>query len=86
MPEGTQLQSGTKPRILDGRVLCSSPRSTGMNQPLQRSVGGEPVCSQGLRPLCSAERETLGVRECTCISDESDGLLEFCDGAVLGFP
>ena len=57
-----------------------------MNQPLQRSVGGEPVCSQGLRPLCSAERETLGVRECTCISNESDGLLEFCDGAVLGSP
>ena len=54
-----------------------------MNQPLQRSVGGGPVCSQGLRPLCSAERETLGVRECTCICDESDGLLEFCDGAEM---
>lgn len=38
------------------------------------------------KALCSAERETLGVSECACISDESDGLLEFCDGAVLGSP
>ena len=35
------------------------------------------------KALCSAERETLAVSECACISDESNGLLEFCDGAVL---
>lgn len=59
-----------------------------MRQPLQRSVGGGgwAVCGQGPRPLCSAEGETLGVSECTGISDASDGLLEFCDGAVLGSP
>ena len=35
------------------------------------------------KALCSAERETLAVSKCACISDESNGLLEFCDGAVL---